>query len=428
MFTFIILEGIEALVGYIWFDSYEVKAYETAIDHFLILKIFLLIKILFAFSFIGFYSLQLIPRKFWTAEILTLIFLFPLAYFLGFMKYKSDHVYEYLKSSYTIYEGRFFEYDSILGKRAIKNAVGYQDYWMKAGTDYKKRIIIDSNGFRVAEKKYPIVDSSLMFFLGCSFTWGDGCIAEQTYPYVLSSKLSRPYLNAGQSAYGLAQMTLLAEKLIPEMHPKYVFVQYSPWLIQRSLSPFKATVFFADIAFPYVDTKDGKLEINHPVIRSGLLSFDSEYYRRSPSSLSDRLSFYYDYGVKVLAHDYLLRLLFEIKQIRAKDKAPATQDGAELYLYKRIFDIAHQYGCKIYVVKISGVKDEAPLTKGLFDGEPVIDADSALRSLAGGDQKKYGQLFYHWVVKDRDSVLVDVHPNPFAHSVIAKEILNKIDQ
>ena len=265
-----ILEGIETLVGYLWFDSYEVKAYETAIDHFLILKIFLLTKILFVFFFIAFYSLQITPRKYWKAEILIFIFLFPFVYFLGFVKYRCDHVYEYLKSSYTIYEGRFFEYDSLLGKRAIKNAVGYQDYWLKTGPDYRKRITIDSNGFRIAEKKYPINDSSLMLYLGCSYTWGDGCVAEQTYPYQLSSKLSRPYINAGQSAYGLAQMALLAEQLIPAKHPQYVIVQYSPWLIQRSLSPFKATVFFADIAFPYVDMKKGKLEINHPVMRSGL--------------------------------------------------------------------------------------------------------------------------------------------------------------
>ena len=129
-----------------------------------------------------------------------------------------------------------------------------------------------------------------------------------------------------------------------------------------------------------------------------------------------------------MIHDFIFRSLFLIKQAGNNDQEPAAQYQAELFLYKKIFDIAHQYGCKVYVVKISGVKDEAPLTKGLFDGEQVIDADSALRTLAGGDDKQYGKLFYHWSVMGKDTVIVDVHPNPYAHSIIAGEILKRMER
>ena len=425
---FLILEGIEELAGYLWFDSYDVKAYETAIDHYLILKVFLLIKTLFICFFFSYVLLRFSDRKFWKIELMACLLLLPLLYFMWFIKYRCDHVYDYLKSPYIIYEGRFFEYDSMLGKRAIKNATGYQDYWIKTGPDFRKRLLIDSLGFRVSDHKYQIKDSSLLLYLGCSYTWGDGCRAEETYPYLVSSKISAPYINAGQSAYGLGQMALLAERLIPAYHPKYVFVQYSPWLVQRSLTPFKQTVLFADIAFPYVSIKKGTPILNPPVFESGLLSFDSEHYRITRASIWNKLHFYFDYGVRVVCHDLIARNWYLLCNMVSSKNSAASSDQAERFLYKRIFDVADQYGCKVYVVKIGSITDEAPLTKGLFDGRQLINSDSTLKATAKGDKELYGKLFYHWAIMGKDTVIADVHPNPCAHSIIASDILARLEK
>jgi hypothetical protein len=238
--------------------------------------------------------------------------------------------------------------------------------------------------------------------------------------------MQAPYINAGQSAYGLAQMTILAEKLIPAYRPKYVMVQYSPWLVSRALSPFSPTVFFADITFPYLTMEKDSIALKPPLFESGLYTFDSERYRLSPSSITDKIRFYYDYGVKVVLHDLIHKYAYLLRNNLGENKAPVASGQAELFLYRRIFAVAHQYNCKVYVVNIGSILDQ-PVSKGLFDGERVINTDSILKATAHGDAKTYQKLFYHWAMLGKDTVIADVHPNPYAHSIIAGEIYRRIN-
>ena len=101
----------------------------------------------------------------------------------------------------------------------------------------------DKNGFRVPVGDTPTEShgSPLVLTLGCSFTYGDAVYARDTYPYLVGQSLKGTTKNAGCCSCGLSQMLILAGKLIPSHKPDYLIVQYSPWLISRSLSPFSPT-------------------------------------------------------------------------------------------------------------------------------------------------------------------------------------------
>jgi hypothetical protein len=73
----------------------------------------------------------------------------------------------------------------------------------------------------------------------------------------------------GTSAYGLAQMAVLAERTIPKLKPKIVFVQHSPWLANRARCIFYPSAF-GIMPFPYIYTKDEQYEIAKPLFSSSL--------------------------------------------------------------------------------------------------------------------------------------------------------------
>ena len=89
-----------------------------------------------------------------------------------------------------------------------------------------------------------------ILFLGCSYTYGDACLAEETFPHKVAQAVGGTELNAGRCSYGLAQMLLLAEDLIPKHRPDLLVVQYSPWLVNRAITPY-APAWLGTLPVPY---------------------------------------------------------------------------------------------------------------------------------------------------------------------------------
>jgi hypothetical protein len=72
------------------------------------------------------------------------------------------------------------------------------------------------------------------------------------------------YINAGISSYGLAHMLILAKKLIPRYKPDYVIVQYSPWLVARSVNIYGPIDVFL-LPTPYFAAKNNQYELKPPI-------------------------------------------------------------------------------------------------------------------------------------------------------------------
>lgn len=139
--------------------------------------------------------------------------------------------------------------DEILGFKIIPNSKGFQT--LNLGDDIP--LIHDSRGFRVTGSGDTLcnVDNPVdILFLGCSFTYGYACHAEESFPYLVAKNKNLNYINAGVSAYSLSQMLILAKRLIPAHKPKYVVIQYSPWLTERATRIY-ASNRFGKIALPY---------------------------------------------------------------------------------------------------------------------------------------------------------------------------------
>ncbi|HDL63888.1 MAG TPA: hypothetical protein ENH12_00715, partial [Proteobacteria bacterium] len=233
---------------------------------------------------------------------------------------RSKQLYRYAKHNRRGWSGSVFEPDRELGFRAKAGARGAHTF--PIGEDLPMRF--DRNGFRVPvnisneEYKRPYV-----LALGCSFTYGDACRAEDTFPHLVAQALGGTELNAGLCSYGLSQMVILARKLIPEYKPEYILFQYSPWLLNRSTRIFAPTRFsFAPNPY-YIDAEDGSINIHPPVF--SCYSVDLGPWRKSPVSSSDFFSLFSRVGIPLILHDDFNLLVFKIKSILSLIPEPSDR-------------------------------------------------------------------------------------------------------
>jgi hypothetical protein len=103
-------------------------------------------------------------------------------------------------------------YDETLGWRLADNYPGGLDF---ATGRYGVRM-------NSAEIKPPLERGILA--VGDSFTAGSGVVNDQTWPAQLERMVGQPVANAASGAWGVDQMVLRVEQLIPALHPRTVIV------------------------------------------------------------------------------------------------------------------------------------------------------------------------------------------------------------
>ena len=88
--------------------------------------------------------------------------------------------------------------------------------------DMSKSVVYDFNdfGYRANHDYGPILNENKIVCIGCSFTEGVGLYIEETWPYILSQKLNKPYIQlsiAGASAgYVMWQLKNVIENIQTE--------------------------------------------------------------------------------------------------------------------------------------------------------------------------------------------------------------------
>ena len=359
-----------------------------------------------------------------TISILFSMVIFPI---LILLIEDANNLYNYIVSD-NVYSVIGIPYvpDDTLGLKHIPNSLGAQSI-----PYYGKIIPMHSSkeGFRV-----PVSDSTSLdanghadvIFFGCSFTYGHGILAEEAFPYVVAKQDSLSYINAGVCSYGLSQMDILANRLIPKYKPKYVVIQYSPWLIQRSLCLFSPNGLVV-LTNPYFCKNGDNISILPPVYVVQAFQDKGELREKYEGNY---LSFVFKVGIPYCENNFFHIISVKIKQAWNPLLRPATDaDAVEKYIYNDMVRVATENGAQVIILNL-GDQEYSQRSKSLFDTKYNVrfaEADSMLsdyleKSVTKDFRKEFGILGFN----GQDSVYADPHPNAKAHKIIAKSILLKL--
>ena len=138
-------------------------------------------------------------------------------------------VYRAVKASNRGWRGSVFSSDSKLGFAPIPGAEAIE--FGPLGLEVPVRFSQSSFRVPASGRAQSLERRPLVLALGCSWTYGSACRAEEVHAFLVAEALGGSCLNAGVVGYGLGQMLVLARRHIPRIRPDVVLVQYSDWLI-----------------------------------------------------------------------------------------------------------------------------------------------------------------------------------------------------
>jgi len=301
-------------------------------------------------------------------------------------------------------------------------------------------VAFDQGGFRVDTSTNTALQPSDrvdILYLGCSLTFGYGCPVEDTYPQIVSKSTELKHINAAVSAYGLSQMYLLTKRLIPLYRPKFVVFQRSSWLTDRALNPFNR-VDQGLLTVPYFSQSGLKPEVKYPVVKSHV--FEVIRAKASGKFNSGFLHFHVNFGMAHIVREHYLYLSTMFRMLWNADYRPATNAAhMELAIYQEMIEIALDNGATPIILYVGYRNNDAARIAIQPHGQltPItVNADSLLIAKLGftSDQDTspdafdlcYDRAYSHWQIMGNDSILIDNHPNEFAHRIIAEALLTKV--
>lgn len=372
------------------------------------------------------------PRFFGRKVVKRAIFVAYLIFWLGVayaitIGYRSMRLHTHARTN-TIMSSGIFRADDRLGFAAHPGVTG--TLFFASAPHIPMRF--DQNGCRVPLDYDPDAERSggTLLTLGCSFTDGFACSAEDTYPFLLGDQLDAKTLNAGFGAYGLAQMLIQARELIPKFKPDYVSVQYSPWLIDRALHEYAPNDIGKRPQPFFWRDDEGRLQLHGPVFRTSAFRFPVADYRKDAQGQNSFASFLWRLGFPFFLANDIQVLGFRLRQ--AVGLVPRPDDNRMdvlRYAYGDMLDICRENGSQMVVCSLahpwdpprSGEQEALQAMPGVI----FVDGWAALtNTLADGDPETYQRAYAHY--RGDPPVLVDGHPNPAAHALIADAIARQI--
>jgi len=145
-----------------------------------------------------------------------------------------NRLYHFVKTLAAQTSPNLWKFDPLLAHKATPNTTGTYNYYIGDSITGSVPVIFDGNGLRTVPPEFKLISDTSDLYLGCSFTFGDYILAENGYAYKTSKLLNHEYVNAAVSAYGLGQMKLQLDSILTKRKFKYVFLQLSPWLVERA--------------------------------------------------------------------------------------------------------------------------------------------------------------------------------------------------
>jgi hypothetical protein len=342
---------------------------------------------------------------------------------LGFAAWDASRLYDQLIDPNVGWRGTLHRADPELGYALVPGASGAQ--LLRGAPDVP--MAVDPSGFRVpvAARAADAPARPLVLALGCSFTFGDGVAAESTFAQRVGELLGGSTINAGVGGYGLAQMLLVARRLIPAYRPDVVLVQYSPWLVERALQT-RAPITTGEVPTPYFAGSRKELRLAPPRFQAAVFAMDAGRHRAERWSWSGLASFLARDGLPLVVHDRLADLVETVATWRGTAPAPTTDPDAVIaYVYRDIARLARRSGASLVVVAL-GI-DARPLAVPRAvraTGALVVEANASLRRrLAVATDEAYRDAYWQ---KRAVPPYFDAHPNERAHGAIADAIVARI--
>lgn len=350
--------------------------------------------------------------------------------YLGWVGVRSWSLYDQIKPPRRGWSGSVTRADPELGFTPVPGARAAHVF--PIGPDVPTRF--DERGTRVPVDFVPgPARAPVILSLGCSFTYGDACLAEDAFTYRAARALGGTAVNGGVCGYGLAQMLLRAGRLVPEIDPDVLLVQYSPWLVDRARSQ-TAPVYFGLRPKPYFGRADGApLGIVSPAFPP-LSGLDVGRFRSGEARLTERLRFLGEFGLPLHLHEDYHRVGLRWRAWLGLLPEPARvsdRDAIVAHVYGALRELATAHGARLVVVRLEH-RSDAPELPGFFEREgfAVVDGHAALLDWLARDEEplpgasleeRYRRAFYHW--RGTPPEIVDGHPNPHAHGLVAAAIV-----
>jgi hypothetical protein len=344
---------------------------------------------------------------------------------------RTFYAYNFLKSDHRGFKGKVHRADAELGFAAIAGSQG--SHVFPVGPPLPMRYNADelrvpAGDAAASPRKRPFV-----LALGCSFTYGDACLAEDTWSFRVAQGLGGTALNAGKCAYGLSQMLILARRLIPRYRPEVVIVQFSPWLVGRGTSGF-ARATFGLVPVPYLTLADGRVGLQPPAFRAKVFDLPFPRFDNKKRGMGEFLSFFFSAGAPLFVHDDAAMAVLQARRLAGgaaeaeRRQASSAGEDVNRVVYREIVQIGKDNGATVVLVRLSHPHERHHQElKELYRDVVYVDAQAVLdAAVAEGDKDAYYRRFAHW--RGTPAVLVDTHPNPDAHGIIAREILRRLPQ
>lgn len=361
-----------------------------------------------------------------SALILTETFLLSVVVVLCFQSHK---YWTLLNLNSLGWKGRIHRADSALGYVPIPRSSGAM--FLSDGS--KIPVFYNSLGFRsdlehFSKPSVNNVETTNYFLgLGCSFMFGFGVPVESTFCYLVANELGMIPLNAGRCSYGLAEMVLLARKIIPELRPKFVLVQYSPWLVERSQKRYAPT-FCGLLPHPYFIQETGaKLGIHEPDFETAIFRNDLGKFKVSEGSVTEFINFTLKFWLPLLIYDSLNSGMVGLKEFAGFIGQPC-QNSANIVeiAYAEIASICKQSGSRMIIVFLGmdNTAYEIPASLAKLNVLGVNAQQYLVEQLPENSYREYAKNYYHW--GNKPLKIIDKHPNSWAHQIIAHIIKKKI--
>lgn len=322
---------------------------------------------------------------------------------------------------------KLYHADPALGFAPVPGSVGVTT--LPIGPPVPVRF--SKEGFRVPvecaeklERKRPLVMA-----LGCSFTFGYAVPAEDAFPFRVAQCLNGSEVNAGVICYGLSQMLILAERLIPKHRPDILLVQYSPWLATRSTYDSAKTDDGGIVPTPYFCTAaDQSLKIQAPVFASNIYGIDREQYRNRAIRPS-HLSFLFGESIRFFAYQDANVLKATVqKGLGLLQEPEQSETRVTTHVFSAIYRLCQEYKVTMVVVLVdqltnsdSGLRRTKSLLEKMLPRAVFVNATAALERATCG-WGPAARLSQWGQVRGDPPRVVDAHPNSKAHCLIAQAI------
>lgn len=338
--------------------------------------------------------------------------------YLAFGALRTVKIYRYIKARQAGWSGTLHRADPWLGVTAIPNSVGAHVFPIGPAVPAR----YDAEGFRVPlDETSPHREPPLLLALGCSGDYGFGCLAEETYPYKLARLLGAHEINAAVPSYGLAQILLRGEALIPKYRPAYVTVPYFSILSAHASIPYALT-HFGLVPRPYFYESEGhQVRIHPPAFATRAFDVPASDYRDTPGGARDFMSFLMHVSLPVLSYDDRQAPFFRTKVALGLLPRPATDiPQIEEYVYGTLADLCRSNGCRLVVI-ITG-KDQQPVVVPTMLRRPgvvIANAHEALLArLTEQSEVGFDRQYTHF--RGNPPRPVDGHLNSYANTLVAE--------